>query len=100
MICTEQQPNYGNGGDIENEIEQQPNPSYHGSQKNTNWVKHKENENHWTMLYGAGLFFRYWLILTLQRNYQQCLYQKDFDYDHVSPDTTAHVRHWRHFCIE
>ena len=32
MIFSEQQPNYGNGGDIENEIEQQPNPSYHGSQ--------------------------------------------------------------------
>ena len=32
MIFSEQQPNYGNGGDIENEIEQQPNPSYHVSQ--------------------------------------------------------------------
>ena len=32
MICTEQQPNYCNGGDIENEIEQQPNSSYRGSQ--------------------------------------------------------------------
>ena len=32
MICTEQQTNYCNGVDIENEIEQQPNQSYHGSQ--------------------------------------------------------------------
>ena len=32
LICTEQQPNYDNGGDIENEIEQQPNHNYHGSQ--------------------------------------------------------------------
>ena len=32
MLCTEQQTNYGNGGDIKNEIEQQPNPSYRGSQ--------------------------------------------------------------------